>query len=337
MRMKKMIFSLFAIGTMFFSACNRPISTAEEWVEYSRTHTELSVIYDKLEELAPDKDKLIDIYGELSSVVGNDNTIKNYSSKDVCLAYWYIYAFVPLDFNDNRDKYTAAQTDRYARIMESQTDQIAQNNTERYIGDAKMIEILKTFATFSSSQYYQTLLGCGSPERKNNQNTLTEALFSTEKWISVCNSDNVEEIDSVFCSISPSLLQSTCEELTQMILYLREDDAQAQAKCKAFLYTHNLINLHGEMRGELRNRYAISLSCYKSIATEDYYRALTNVTYFFGFDETGEINKHFNRRLLSEYNADESQPLDGYEEIDDEPTDEDLILPYATDEKAPEY
>lgn len=155
MRMKKMIFSLFAIGTMFFSACNRPISTAEEWVEYSRTHTELSVIYDKLEELAPDKDKLIDIYGELSSVVGNDNTIKNYSSKDVCLAYWYIYAFIPINFDVNRNKYTVAQMDMFERIMNLQTDLNAQNNTIRHVGNAQMIEILKTFAALSGSQKYQ--------------------------------------------------------------------------------------------------------------------------------------------------------------------------------------
>lgn len=135
------------------SACNRPISTAEEWVEYSKEHTELYVIYEELEKIAPDN--LIDIYGILSSVVGNDNTINNFSITDVCFAYWYIYAFIPLDSDVNRNKYTVAQLDKFERIMKQQTDQNAEKNTIRHIGDAKMIEILKTFAVLSGSQKYQ--------------------------------------------------------------------------------------------------------------------------------------------------------------------------------------
>ena len=154
MRMNKMLFPLVAVGIMCVcSACNRPISTAEEWVEYSKEHTELYVIYEELEKIAPDN--LIDIYGILSSVVGNDNTINNFSITDVCFAYWYIYAFIPLDFDVNRNKYTVAQMDKFERIMKQQTDQNAENNTIRHIGDAKMIEILKTFAALSGSQKYQ--------------------------------------------------------------------------------------------------------------------------------------------------------------------------------------
>lgn len=154
MRMNKMFFPLLAIGFVcFYSACNRPISTAEEWVNYSRQHTELYVIYEELEKIAPDN--LIDIYGELSSVVGNDNAFNNYSSKDVCLAYWYIYAFVPINFDINRNKYTVDQMDMFERIMNLHTDLNAQNNTIRHVGNAQMIEILKNFAALSGSQTYQ--------------------------------------------------------------------------------------------------------------------------------------------------------------------------------------
>lgn len=152
--MNKKLFYLFTLGfILLHSACNRPISTAEEWVNYSRQHSELYVIYEELEKIAPDN--LIDIYGELSSVVGNDNAINNYSSKDVCLAYWYIYAFVPINFDVNRNKWTVAQMDMFERIMNLQTDLNAQKNTIRHVGNAQMIEILKTFAALSGSQTYQ--------------------------------------------------------------------------------------------------------------------------------------------------------------------------------------
>ena len=129
------------------------ISTVEEWVKFSRENKELDVIYKMLEKITPDN--LIDIYVELSSVVGNDNTINTFSSKDVCFAYWYIYAFISIDSDVNRNKYTVAQMDRFERIMELQTDLNAQNNTIRHIGEAKLIDILKYFATFSGSQKYQ--------------------------------------------------------------------------------------------------------------------------------------------------------------------------------------
>lgn len=147
---------VFVVGIAFVICIrifNSNISTAEDWVRFSKKHTELNVIYDKLEKISPDN--LIEIYGELSSVLGNGNTIKGFSDKEVCLAYWYIYAFIPIDSDVNQDKYSVAQMERFESVMGRQTDLEAQQKTIMNVGDDQMIEILRTFATLSGSQTYQ--------------------------------------------------------------------------------------------------------------------------------------------------------------------------------------
>ena len=150
---------VFVIGiafVMFTRIFGLNISTAEDWVRFSKNHTKLNVIYNRLEKISPDN--LIEIYSELSSAVGNGNTIKNYSDKDVCLAYWYIYAFIPMDSDVNKGKYSVAQMDKFESIMNRQADRDAQQNTTRHIGENKMIEILKSFASLSGSMNFQSFL-----------------------------------------------------------------------------------------------------------------------------------------------------------------------------------
>lgn len=151
---KRIILPIFAFA-VFFSSCNgkKTISTAEEWVEYTKTHSELKSMYDGFAEIT--SENVIYIYEELSSIVGNSEALKHYSNEETCYAYWCLYALIPMDMDVNPDKYTAAQSNQFSTIMNRQADLDAQQRTVNVLGDARMIEILKRCAFLSGSQKYQ--------------------------------------------------------------------------------------------------------------------------------------------------------------------------------------
>lgn len=153
--MKKKNFLPVLAVVLFFSACSgkKTISTAEEWVDYTRSHSELKSVYDGFAEIT--SENVIFIYEELSSIIGNSRTLKDFSSEETCFAYWCLYALIPIDMDVNPDKYTAAQANQFSVIMNRQTDLDAQQRTISVIGDDRMIEILKRCAFLSGSQNYQ--------------------------------------------------------------------------------------------------------------------------------------------------------------------------------------
>ena len=75
MRMNKMIFSIVAIGTLFFFACNRPISTTDEWVSFCKSERNVESVYNKFMSMTPTNS--ITIYRALAdTLAANDNCKK---------------------------------------------------------------------------------------------------------------------------------------------------------------------------------------------------------------------------------------------------------------------
>lgn len=216
------------------------------------------------------------------------------------------------------------------------------------------------------------MVGCSSPEKKNNIST-------TEEWVSFCkNKPDAESIYNTYMSMSLSDCIAIFGELETV---LENDNNCTKEKCYAFSYMLHLLSFDWDSHPEKfddKERDRLNEVFHRHY----FFAALYNASTQTGDTQTGDISTEiqtlarlFGSKMLQEstINSDDDintltsslspeevlgiltgsdnqttdpyfedieedpQPGEGYEEIGDEPTDEDVILPYSTDEIAPEY
>lgn len=116
------------------------------------------------------------------------------------------------------------------------------------------------------------VIGCGS---KYN-------IATTEDWIDFVSSTNdVEEIDKAFCSMSPSLINNTYAELLKSVYRLSSNDVHARATCRALNYMGELTA--GHLEGYTKSNFILhnsDLTCELNTRTIDI--ALINMEYILG-------------------------------------------------------
>lgn len=119
MRMKKLIFLLFAIGILlFYSACNSPISTTEEWVSFCKREPNVESVYNEFISITPSNS--IAIYRALTDELSaNDNC-----RKETCYAFVYMMSLLSMDIDSHPEKYSLADVANF--------NEIADNNPQYY-------------------------------------------------------------------------------------------------------------------------------------------------------------------------------------------------------------
>ena len=102
-------------------------------------------------------------------------------------------------------------------------------------------------------------IGCGSSVKKNN-------IVTTEDWINhVSLAANIEEIDKGLISMTPNQIIHIAEELSSMVLHLKDNDVQSKAKCRALTYILILSTSHQAVYIKRHSGFSFSDSEYNRL------------------------------------------------------------------------
>lgn len=328
MRMNKMIFSLFAIGTIFFSACNRPISTTDEWVSFCKSNPDAKSIYNMYESMT--LSNCLEIFGELEAELEDVNNC----TKEKCYAFTYILHLLSFDWDTHPERFGDNERDRLNEVFHRHYFFAALYNASKQTGSTQTGAIsteIQTLARLFGSKMMQE----STMSDEDVINTITGTL-SSEEVLGILGNITLKDIAGVWEMPSAWVLNESGEKVyiedvpLHIIFYENgtcvwqpTDDSDTATKTKYRLFDN------GRLVDEKGNEQRIVEFSGNKMKLETIRNG--EVTCFMVLKKISDSKPYF------EDNVDELQPLNGYEEINDEPTGEDVILPYSTDEIAPEY
>lgn len=147
--MKKKITKLFLVLSFAFVACNRSISTTEEWVSFCKSECDIESVYNEFMSMTPTNS--ISVYRKLADELAvNEN-----SKKETCYAFIYMMTLISMDIDSHPEKYSLAEIANF--------NELADKNPQRYntalLHAIKQIDDvsteIQTFARLSGSNMLQ--------------------------------------------------------------------------------------------------------------------------------------------------------------------------------------
>ena len=307
------IIAIIAVGCGTSEKKNN-ISTTEEWVSFCKSNPNAESIYNVYESMS--HSTCIAIFGELEAELEDINNC----TKEKCYAFSYILHLLSFDWDTHPERFGEKNRDGLNEVFHRHNFFVALYNASKQTGDTQ------TGAISTEIQTLARLFG----SRMMQESTMTD-----EEVLSILGNITIKDIAGVWEVPSAWVLNESGEKeyVENVGLHIKFyengtyiwrsiDDSDIDIKLKYRLFDD------GRLVDEKGNEHRIVEFSGNKMKLETIRNG--KVTCCMVLKKISDSEPYF------EDNVDELQPLNGYEEIDDEPTDEDVILPYSTDEIAPE-